>query len=349
MAWLQTVPASAYTIQSALTEGCHERITAEAFVAFLDDPAWAEVVVPEGDTWRKLALPLNRWLLDEALIEEDLSEPQLFVLFSLVVGVRAPDTNGRSSSDLATQRSIHANPRPKAQYVHGLRAPEDDEPGGSQAAVTGTRASIRQAFSDAATAWRESSEAQIAIAPVTIDFYDLLGVEVWQPGFLLGEAAHALQDTFSHAIRSEALDYTEIVHVLNYVDAIYKGFSEARDGIAHSRHLDRCDAADVGALREAADLAMGDLLSAFLQTRAGEATAIDDLLDEWVTLQEGCTFDNDFCDNATGVALARQDPTGPVLPKWMTCSARADAAPSTWVSVAAIWVLLALMVRVRRS
>ena len=76
---------------------------------------------------------------------------------------------------------------------------------------------------------------------------------------------------------------------------------------------------------------------------------IDDLLDEWVTLQEGCTFDNDFCDNATGVALARQDPTGPVLPKWMTCSARADAAPSTWVSVAAIWVLLALMVRVRRS
>jgi hypothetical protein len=348
LAWLQAVPASAYTIQSGLTEGCHERITAEAFVVFLDDPAWAEVVVPEGDTWRKLAGPLNQWLLDEALIEEDLSEPQLFVLFSLVVGVRAPDTNGRSSSDLATQRSIHANPRPEAQYVHGLRAPGDDEPGGSETAVVGTRASIRQSFSDAAAAWRESSESQISSAPVTIDFYDLLGVQVWQPGFLLGEAAHVLQDTFAHAIRSEPLDYTKIVHVLNYVDAIYKGFNEPRDGIAHSRHLDKCDAADVGALRQAADLAMEDLLAAFLQTRAGEATTIDDLLDEWVTLQEGCTYENDFCDNASGVAIARQDPTGPVLPKWMTCSARTEVAPGAWVPVAVICVLLLLAVRLRR-
>lgn len=349
MAWLHASPVGAYTIQSGLTEGCHERITAEAFVAFLDAPAWAEVVVPEGDTWRKLAQPLNQWLLDEALIEEDLPESELFILFSLVVGVRAPDTNGRSSSDLATQRSIHASPHPEAQYVHGLRAPEDDEPGGSQAAVSGTRASIRRSFADAAAAWRESSVDQISSAPFTIDFYDLLPVEVWQPGFLLGEAAHALQDTFAHAIRSEALDYREIVHVLNYVDAIYKDFSEPRDGIAHSRHLDKCDAADVGALRAAADAAMEDLLSAFLQTRVGESTAIDDLLDGWVTLQEGCSFENDFCDNASAVAIARQDPTGPVLPKWMTCSARAEAPPSTWLPIPAICVLLWVAARLRRN
>ncbi len=349
MAWLQAVPAGAYTIQSGLTEGCHERITAEAFAAFVDEPVWAEVPVPEGDTWRKLALPLNQWLLEEALIEEELSDPQLFVLFSLVAGVRAPDTNGRSSSDLATQRSIHANPRPEAQYVHGLRAPEDDEPGGSQAAVIGTRASIRQSFSQAIAAWRDSSETQISSAPVTIDFYDLLTVEVWRPGFLLGEAAHALQDTFAHAIRSEAFDYTEMVHVLNYVDAIYKGFSESRDGIAHSRHLDRCDAADVGPLREAADSAMQDLLAAFLRTQAGDSAAINEVLDGWVTLQEGCTHENDFCDNASAVAIARQDATGPVLPKWMTCSARTVTAPGTWVPVAVVCVLLPFAVRRRRS
>ena len=345
LAWLQAAQVRAYTIQSGLTEGCHERITAEAFVTFLDDPAWAEVVVPEDNTWRKLARPLNQWLLDEALIQEDLSEPELFVLFSLVVGVRDPDTNGRSSSDLVTQRIIHANPRPEAQYVHALRAPQDDEPDGSQAAVTGTRAVMRQSFADAVAAWREPSEAQISTAPITLDFYDLFRVDVWQPAFLLGKTAHALQDSFAHTIRSDATELRTIVHVLNYVDAIYKDFNESRDGIAHSRHLDKCDAADVGTLRQAADLAMQDLLAAFLQTRAGDSTALDDLFDDWLTLEEGCNVENDFCGNASEVATARQDPTDPILPEWMTCSARVEAVPGTWETVAGMFLVLALATR----
>jgi hypothetical protein len=348
LAWLQAREVGAYTIQSGLTEGCHERITAEAFVALLDDPAWVEVAVPDGNRWQKLARPLNQWLLDEALIETDLSEPELFVLFSLVVGVRDPDTRGRSSSDLATQRSIHADPRPEGQYVHALRAPHDDEPEGSAAAVAGTGELIRQSFSEAVAAWREPSAAQISTAPVTLDFYDLFQVEVWRPAFLLGKAAHALQDSFAHTIRSDALDSKRIVHVLNYVDAVYKDFDESRDGIAHSRHLDKCDADDVGVLREAADASMEDLLAVFLQSRAGSSAALDDLLDEWLTLEEGCTLDNDFCDNASAVARARQDPTDPVLPEWMTCSARIDAAPGAWVSIAGIGFLLALATRLRR-
>jgi hypothetical protein len=319
----------------------------EAFVAFLDDPAWAEIVVPEGDTWRRLAGPLNQWLLDEALIREELPDPQLFVLFSMVVGARAPDTRGRSASDLAMQRAIHANPIPEAQYTHALRAPQDDEPGGNQAAVAGTRALIRRSFSDAIAAWREPSATQNATAPVTIDFYDLFQVEVWQPAFTLGEAAHALQDSFAHTIRSDAYDFRTIVHVLNYVDAIYKGFDESRDGIAHSRHLDRCDETDVVGLREAAELATEDLLAAFLQSRSGDTDALDDLLDEWMTLEAGCTVDNDFCDNATAVATARKDATGPVLPEWMTCSAN-EIVPETWGSVAGMFFALALTTRRRR-
>lgn len=348
LAWVQAVPANAYNVQTGLTEGCHERITAKAFLAFLDSPAWAEVVVPERDIWRKLARPLNRWLLDGGLIQEDLPEPQLFVLFSLIVGVRAPDTNGRSTSDLATQRSIHASPRPEAQYLHALRAPQDDEPDGSRSAVVGTRASIRRSFSDAAAAWREPSEEQVSTAPVTLDFYDSFPVEVWQPGFLLGEAAHSLQDSFSHTLRSDALGFTKIGHVLNYVDAIYKTFDESRDGIAHSRHLDECDSADLGALREAGDLATEDLLGAFIETHAGDASALDDLLDRWVTLQEGCTFENDFCGNPSGLAAARTDPTNPIFPAWMSCSARVEADASTWASVACMCFLLAVAARLAR-
>jgi hypothetical protein len=348
LAWAQAVPANAYNVQTGLTEGCHERITAKAFLAFLDSPAWAEVVVPEGETWRDLARPLNRWLLDAGLIQEDLSEPQLFVLFSLIVGVRAPDTNGHSTSDLATQRSIHANPRAEAQYLHALRAPQDDEPDGSRRAVMGTRASIRRSFSDAAAAWREPSEVQISTAPVTLDFYDLFPVEIWLPGFLLGEAVHSLQDSFAHTVRSDALDFTKIAYVLNYVDAIYKSFEESRDGIAHSGHLDRCDSDDLGALREAGDLATEELLGALIETQVGDASAVDDFLDRWVTLQEGCTFENDFCGNPSGLAAARMDPSGPILPKWMSCSARVEPDASTWASVACICLLLALAARLAR-
>lgn len=343
LAWMQAVPAKAYTVKSGFTEGCHERITAEAFMVLLDDPRWPEVVVPGGNTWRNLARPLNQWLFDQALIDEALPEPQLFVLFSLVVGARSPDTDGRSVSDLSSQRSINLDPRPEAQYVHAIRAAQDDEPEGSQNTVTGTRASIRQSFSGAAAASLEPAEEQISAAPFTLDFYNLFHVEVWQPGFLLGEAAHTLQDSFSHSIRDE-IDLGQILHVLNYVDAVYTHFNESRDGIAHSRHLDRCDAAELRELRDAVDLATEDLLDAFLRTQAGDESALDDFVDEWVTFQEGCTFENDFCGNKW-VAEARKDPTSPILPNWMICSAGVGPARATWIWAMAASILVVLAAR----
>lgn len=347
LAWMPVVPAKAYTVKSGITDGCHERITAEAFVAFRDDPLWSEVVVPEGDTWRKLARPLNQYLLDQGLIDEELPEPQLFVLFSLVVGARAPDTGGRSVSDLSSQRLIALDPRPEGQYVHALRAPQDDEPEGSQNAVAGTRALMRQSFSDAATASLQPPEEQISTAPVTLDFYNLFYVEVWEPGFLLGETGHTLQDSFSHAIRSDEFELEKIAHVLNYVDAVYTGFDESRDGIAHSKHFDRCNEADLAELRDAVDMATEDLLDAFLRTQGGDDSALDELLDKWVTLQEGCTFD-DFCGNERWVEAARKDPTGPILPTWMICSARVGPTRTAWAWAVGVLILLALSARMAR-
>ncbi len=349
LVWMQAASASAYTIQTGLTEGCHERMIVEAFASFVDDPAWDEVIVPQDDMWRKLAHPLNGWMRAESLIDQELSEQQLFVLFSLVVGVRAPDTDGGSTSDLATQRAIHTNPRSEAQYVHSLRAPQDDEPGGSEATVSGTRTLIRRSFTEAVDARRGPIEAQIATAQVTLDFYDAFRVEVWKPAFVLGEAAHTLQDSFAHSVRSEEFDFEKIVHVLNYVDAIYEEFDESRDGIAHSRHLDKCDAADIASLRQSADLATEDLIAAFLEAGGGlERSPLEDVLDRWITLQEGCTFDNDFCDNASAIAIARKDPSDSILPDWMTCSAQTQVRPGRWVSVAGILLMLLFARRLRR-
>lgn len=349
------VPARAYEVQSGFSEGCHEKMTVLAFLAALEEPIWSEVPVPEGDTWRKLAQSLNEWALDEELVGEDLSDPQLFALFSLVLGVRQADTEGRSISDLASQRWIHADPRPEAQYRHALRGPHDDEPDGSRNATRGIREAVRRPLSDAAAVLLGPLDEQLSTAPFTLDFYNLFYVDVWQPGFLLGQAAQSLQDSFSHTIRCDDCQtersLQRIVYVLNYIDAIYGGFDETRDGMAHSEYLDRCGGppgSELDELYVAANDAMTDLFEAFLQTTEGNENAVDDLLDAWVTFQDGCTFDNELCGNARWIEAARKDPTGPYLPSWMSCSAgaRTVATGFTWLLMP--WVLLFVRARMLR-
>jgi hypothetical protein len=329
---LQSAPAYAYTVQSGFTGGCHEDIIMRLSGPFLDDPIVDEISLPVGDTWRKLARPLPE------LANRELSERQLFVLFSLVVGVRAPDTGGHSVSDLSSARAIAADPRPEGQYLHALRGREDDEPDGSLNAVEGTRASIRASLAAASAALERPIDEQNTSAPYTLDFYGLFSVPVWEPAYMLGEAAHTLQDSFSHSIRSDAFELRKITHVLNYIDAISTRFAESRDGIAHSRYLDGCVEGDVAELLRAADQATADLFDAFLAMQQGETAALDEVFDAWLTLQEGCTWDNDFCDNARWLEAARRDPTGTYLPEWMLCGGGADLSNLRW-----IWVIAAML------
>ena len=335
LAWLHPVPTHAYTVQSGFTGGCHEDITIRLSAAFLDDPIVDEVVLPGGDTWRSLAQPLPE------LAGRDLSEQQLFVLFSLVVGVRAPDTGGHSVSDLSAARVVADDPRPEVQYLHALRGLQDDEPDGSRSTVEGTRASIRRSVAAASAALERPFESQNTSAPYTLDFYGLFSVPVWEPAYAIGEAAHTLQDSFSHSIRSDGYDLRKIAYVLNYIDAISTDFVESRDGIAHSRYLDRCTESDVAELFAAADQATADLFEAFLSQQEGDEAAIDALLDKWLTLQEGCTLENDFCDNARWLEAARRDPTSTYFPRWMLCGARTEVPGTVWP-----WLIAALVVMI---
>jgi hypothetical protein len=94
-------------------------------------------------------------------------------------------------------------------------------------------------------------------------------------------------------------------------------------------------------LFEAADAATADLFEAFLQMQEGDETAVDQLFDEWLFLEEGCSFDDDFCGNTEWVAVARRDPSGTYLPGWVLCSAQLGAARTMW-----IWVIGALVAAV---
>ena len=284
--------ARAFSIQSGFTKSCHEEISVEAFSEFLDLPRTSEVPLPKSNTWRKLSKNLDEF------VGRELTDQQRFIAFSLVVGVRAPDTEGHSVADLEALRSIHSDPRPEGQYRHALRGLDDDGDEGNVNAVTGTRAAIRESFTNALASLQQPPEEQLAKAPVTLDFYNEFKVDVWQPAFLLAEAMHTVQDSFAHTIRSEADDLRRIATVLNFVDAISTNFKEERDGLPHSDFADKCNKDEVSETREAARRATIALIFTFGVASAGVEDALDSFLDDWVTLLPGCTLENDFCDNA---------------------------------------------------
>lgn len=335
--WIQGAPARAYVIRSGFTDGCHEWITANAFVesALLDFATPDRVVISEADASRDLSD-----LLNERLLGGTLSQSQSFVLFSLVVGVRDVDTWGGSVTDIESQRQIHADPHPRGQYVHALRAPEDDEPDGTGNAIAGTRAVIAEVVSAAVDASLKPEEEQLVSVPITLDFYGRFDVEVWEPGFLLGRGVHALQDSFSHSIRSTD-GLHQIVHVLNFVDAIYTSFDESRDGIAHSRQLDRCFEAQSLELTDAAQSASVLLFDAFLRVRAGDDPATEAVLDEWL-VHNDCNLNDPECVDPKWLEAARTDPSKPLLPKALICSAHPLADRGADVSMVG-WVLLGLI------
>ena len=324
--------AQAFTIKTGFTESCHEQISVEALGDFLDQPLRSDIVLPSDDTWRKLSTNI------EPFLGIDLTDEELFVAFSLFVGVRAPDTDGHSVTNLDALRRIHANPVPEAQYRHTLRALGDDGIEGNVAAVEGAREEIRKSFDKALDSLQRAPEEQLGRAPVALDFYNRIQVDVWEPAFRLAEAMHTVQDSFAHTIRSEADDLKKIATVLNYVDAISTDFNAERDGLAHSDFADQCAQDDVSEIREAARQATLDLLFAFRMANSGDDGALESFLDEWVTLVPGCTPENEFCDNAGGLAIVEKEPTGPYLPEWMICSAHPDTG-----SPAVLWPTVALL------
>lgn len=57
---------------------------------------------------------------------------------------------------------------------------------------------------------------------------------------------HTLQDCYAHTLRSA--DGRTVYTVLNYIEAVGGTLNEARDGMAHSDALDRCQNAELAPL-----------------------------------------------------------------------------------------------------
>jgi MYXO-CTERM domain-containing protein len=291
--WLVPRPANAFTIESPATDGCHEQITLAA---------WREV---------QAAFPQEAAALpaigdDEALIADvPFTVPkslQTIGPVTLLLGVRDNDVKEHGPTDLKNLTPQASDP--SLQMEHCLRAPAQDEPDGSRAAVDACRAFIREKLIAALEGLDEDARPdgnrreRLAVSLAIRD-----DIEVDVPLFFLnaGRALHAVQDSFTHTFR-RLDDLGKITVVLNFVDETHGTLNEATDGPAHATELDVCDDPDPlraerrALAQEASTVALSAVLDA-QRSHAAKRRAIDDMLDTYVAYDDSarCSFDNGWC------------------------------------------------------
>ena len=290
--WIGALPsfANAYTISNAFLAACHEKLASQALRAVRVD---FETAAP---------LPLTR---DERALVDDLEFPadqdmRDLGAATLLIGVRDNDLKGEGTNDLSRLSDVHGNP--SNQNEHCLRGPSQKEPGGSEAAVGDCRSFIRGRVMEALDGLDATGKPDLARrTPLTV-YLSLRGqVDVPLPTYYvrIGQAIHAIQDSFAHTYRTS--DGMKITVVLNWLGIVQGNLVESRDGPAHAVQLDVCDATDNlrSRRRELAIEASTALLRATLdpqKTREQKLTAADEVLNTFLGYSPGCTFDNNWCD-----------------------------------------------------
>jgi hypothetical protein len=296
--WLVVRPksADAYTISTIVTAGCHEKVTTEAFLAVRKDLDSAIAAA---------AAPLSADRNDQALIDDLEFTPADGMTdlggATLLVGVRDNDLKGRDSMDLSQLPLVHGDPG--AQREHCLRGANEQEPGGSEAAVSDCRAFILERVGQALAGLDASTGMPDPTNKTSLPLYLALrhGVNALLPTYYvrIGQAIHAVEDSFTHTYRTP--DGMQITVVLDWVDEANGNLVEKTNGPPHSSEMDRCDDPDDLRLqkRQLATAAATAVLRATLdpsQTNDQKMAAVGVILDQYLTYSPGCTFDNNWCD-----------------------------------------------------
>ena len=323
---MTSATAHAYEVETPVSDPCHERATLTAAIeAGVDEAAFADIALPADDTWAELQ-PLWRIHVPGTLEPE-----QAFVLHSMYVGVRAPDTGGESVTNPRNARIWH---RSEGANPHCTRKPHDDGEVDDRV-VDRCREVVRAQLDAMADALRLAPSEQIRKMPFTIDFYGEIEVDVWLPGYHLGRALHSVQDSFSHSIRSD--DVHRIWHVLNFDDALTRDYDEERDGLAHSGALDRCDGATDPiydtAIQASADVVAACMADGDALQHPGDGV-VTTLLERWMRYEPGCGHGAGYCDSPW-LELARTDPTAPLLGGCAVAPSRPN-----WLGLACLLLVL---------
>ena len=299
--------AHAFKILSALTDACHEKITLGALGhergGFLGDglPSTTAMLARMAAKAEITGIPTDE--ASYGLRRENarryglgnLSLSEQYVISSFLAGVRAPDTGGYSIVDFSRIRGSHI--RDDEQSAHFLRRKLDDGPQGDQAVILETTNRLTDLANHALSQW-SSAGGQTITARWTFAFYGERDVRVFAPAYYLGLIAHAIQDSYAHALRDDA--DMRIIAVANYLDVVMDGYSSGRDGPGHSERLDQCNEHDAFDLPRI-DAARRDSARVFaaLDTQFAvdglDTSAFTATLQTIFDYKSGCTQENSYC------------------------------------------------------
>lgn len=280
--------ASAYTYETGISSGCHERITTDALIL-----SRLESDLSAGPSPRSLRddMPFD---VNPAVRDS--------VGLTLLLAVRDNDLKGLGPDDLGRLAEVHGNSATQAE--HCLRSPGDDGPAGAESALAACRTYIMRELDVALNATdAEGRPDVLRLEPlaVTLALRGSTTLQVSSFYLHMGRALHALQDSYTHTFRNDA---GEIVTVTTWVDALRDDYDETRDGPRHADALDRCEkGGELRALRQrSARDASRDLL-VLATARAPvdvRRSALASRVAALIALAPGaalCTASNHYCDS----------------------------------------------------
>lgn len=297
---LGLVPASA----RAFVRGCHDDITTDAL---------AQATWPRGGTPPPLSGDYA-YLPTELSVDIASSARNLWAV-SVLAGNQYNDQGPYERVDIAALAEWAA--RPGLQSSHCIRDALDDGDDGDAMALAKCKGYILDQLQVALGSGAQPDLDATEVIRVYLVFRGPADVGFQKFGFHLGQAVHALQDSFSHSFRSP--DLKQVRGVLNWVDWLKGGsaYDEARDGFQHISALDNCGASDEGGpeRRAAATQATRELLNAIADDsggREGRLARAGAVIDSWFGRDTSCGAANDWCDapersqvGVTGCAVAR--------------------------------------------
>ena len=308
--------ASAFTIETQVTQGCHESITLDALRQVRTSLATA-APLPDTD-------PNDAPLINDLpfTVPSDLSD---IGGATLLIGVRDNDLKNLAATTLDALAVITADPA--GQREHCLRMSDETEPAGAAQAVSDCRFYIREKLISALDGLGADGKPDPHVRDSINMTFAVSGQRsVLVPAFYLrmGQAVHAIQDSFTHTFRNVA-DRHKIITVLNWVDYADKSLDESTSGPKHMSELDRCD--DPDPLRterhhlaiEATAAALHTALDPTL-TREAKIAGFDALLDSYVLYDTTttCNAGNSWCNapenqyrtSSCGCSIIGQHPGG---------------------------------------
>ena len=287
--YLAPATAHGFSTETAVSDGCHESITAAA----IDSAGW-----PDGRPPPALG-DLERRILDDTSFGVGAASRNPWAL-AMLIGNRHVDLRGHERTDFVALSTEAA--KPERQREHCLRMPSHDGANGDTQAIAECRAFIMEQIEIALGSGDSVNLTVRETHEIVLDFGGPYEVALPRYAFRMGMALHAVQDGFSHMLRTE--DGMRVVHVLNYTEIVDDSYdySEPRDGLEHLSHLDRCGTDVPQHQRQRVDFAAqasADLLAAVNDPaggRAGRLARANEVLDRWFTYEAGCTIENDYCN-----------------------------------------------------